>query len=954
MAPPETEIQKTGRDLAEQLFALENQRAQFENQTSGIIDGAARRVADFFSGADSYLKTYDTAASGAEFALGNADDALAHGEAEPAARFLSSAKEYIHRASLALQNYHREGSEGACDGGNMAGMGAGALSGVGVGGAAVLLGSGPVGWVAGGAVGIHGVLVGPSVFGMDCLNSAEAVNIEIPPKPRWIERRPPPVSKREPTWLKKPEKSAVALQSDAEKICKPSVRGRSRANVTDSPCTAPGYALDKIALKRKLKTKVKTVKEPVPTVRDLLLQAHRALEDWKQNPRARHDFGSFLLAANAATSRPPLGPQRYGAVAQKWRGLVARYGDHVTEAAKPWQDSIRLVVDDVFSTLPISGYVRANGRMVDILDGAGGNCRAESETFVSAVSATSILVPEPYREGVQMSADPHIQYVVYKKEMVDGKETHWVWNPMTGQVDDEVKATINDPHIFYHSFIQDFGSLYGITSPVTEEELVIAEPTVVAPPLVTQDYWTNQSFALHGKRSGFLFDGGPVPEFSYIPPPGAEEIKGERNADPQGTFGQKKAYSLKDYGSPQAPSEMEGREFLDMGERILFRTPEQAEYYTRIENNREARKNFLIALTIQSLLTALNDPSFEKLMDLLDNPWRAAALPADEIVQAAQLAWKISRIVGAQGIEEERLLGYPQISDQCPSFGALRDLVSSFLDKLKEDPLPFVLLLNGLTHEKRMAFLEFFLRLGGSNLEKNAPGQAEIQSRDLLEDLLKNPRRIGIGIPPGRQPKEPSPREEKPEEDLLPDFIHARFSFKKEEKGDPGQKGLDRGKDKIADSPQAPYRVTSEAMVDFYFASSESLVQARPWTPGFAREVERLNIDGRYDLSILNGYDLIDNGSLGVRDVQVPDEIFQLQGLLDSFKGYGIGRSRADYERLKKVSRPMARLLYGIVTRMEKNRQILSRPYLEDVRGLLGLSNIFPSRIFRTGQTGSN
>ena len=1021
------QLVKAREVLRNRLFYLEDWRARHEEATSGVVDRLFRSAADYAGGAGKYLGTYHEAIDEAGFRLGDAREALDSGDAKSAERFLSSAGRYIDRAWSSWGQYLRKGADGACTGGTASAIGAGVLAGLATGGVSLLLEAEvAMALGVGAGVGTNGAAFGPAIFGMDCLDESQ-ITVEIPPRPVLVERRIREDT-RPPLWLKKPENPSAQNNKPTAPFCKPSQRSpRVSARVTSSPCTTPNSVMNRAEIRETLTQRsVGPGKAtPLPTMMDLLVEAQTALIAWKQNPRVRHDMGRFILSANAVTSNPAMPPRHFGAVMSKWERLAQGYrkgadpvgGTLVQSNGPPWQESIRAVVDRASEDLPLSPYARATGRMIDVVDGRPGNCRAKAEALTSAVMSAPIALPPDSVEGIQMSEDPHVQYVVYRRGQRDGVGTHWVWDPLTEKEDDQVRATINDPHIFYHAFIEEFGASYGITSPVTEEQLVIAKPTAVSPNLLARGYQTNESFPLHGESSGFLFDGGPVPEFGYTPPP--RLIQGRNQGQPYPSnlgplegglmIGDPTPFFLNVQIQPfeamsgawQADNEreMEGREFRIYEEhpdsdlknpffvpgRLVFRTSAQARHFAQLPDD-ESQKDFLVGLVGISLSGALKGEAYETLVTLLDKPWKVDRYSEDQIISATKLVRLVKGLISqAHDIlevqfwsstsrrgddEAEQMLNqyydeleafFSAMSNRYPLFADLQSRLGAYFGRMskRKGGAALVLVLNDLSHEKRLAYLELHLRMSSNYLAPVSVQRGFKEYEDLLERVLVDRTLFGVGNPPGRLPKKahrispepPPPDGGKPFDTR--EMISVRLPLERIKPGedpDPGANGIKTARKEVVESPTAPYRLSYEAMIDFTFAFVNPLQHRRPWTPEMLKQLERLNSDGRYDLSILDDYASLDPSSSNpaLRTVPLP------QGFKDLLLSFSQSRnpetvsidfSENGYPTM--VSPRVAKIIDGVLSRRERLERLLASPLPEDIGYLLYSSHMFPARLYR-------
>ena len=242
----------------------------------------------------------------------------------------------------------------------------------------------------------------------------------------------------------------------------------------------------------------------VDSYADLIRQARKGLEDWKENPSASFDYGHFILDLERI-GRQGVEPL---ATDEQWTNLTDRCRDGVSSKAPPENQAER-VIQRLYLFSGIRHYARDQPGISPVVMGEGGNCEAESGLIVSALNESSVSFESPEILGVQNFQD-HLQAVVYNYE--DGT----VWNLLTGETSPIVLGPIYQPPILLQAFLTKRGE----TSPVSAQELLIVAADENAPRLTPNpESFSRGESPFQFPDTDYVFTSGPIPERAELSMP---------------------------------------------------------------------------------------------------------------------------------------------------------------------------------------------------------------------------------------------------------------------------------------------------------------------------------------------------------------------------------------------------------------------------------------------------
>lgn len=363
---------------------------------------------------------------------------------------------------------------------------------------------------------------------------------------------------------------------------------------------------------------------------------------------------------------------------------------------------------------------------------------------------------------------------------------------------------------------------------------------------------------------------GEIPEFAYV---GEGRGRGvDVEAEPFIVYSLENipADVMRDYGGQfQERRDLPFTNFGAHGD-VLFGTTSQAEYFKDV--GAEERRVFLFQLANQAITRQLSFMEMENVIRILSDPRAMGQHSAADIDAALQsvhrvydtmdfLACSTSSIAlgsGCNGAGEDRVRAM---------FGTRNPLLRTIFQKLKglrervvKRPLEFVLFVNALSHEKRMAFLQLVKILDEDDYVYHV---YRYSASIALSSALSDSRLIGIGERPGYAPGgylevelvDAPPTSAALSAATVPKTRHSPVAVRGE-KTRRGQSGRHDAKkdDSFVDDSLAVDRISPECATDLILELSGRTELYRRFSPALSRVFMRLNRDGRYDDAFMRSY----------------------------------------------------------------------------------------------------
>jgi len=271
--------------------------------------------------------------------------------------------------------------------------------------------------------------------------------------------------------------------------------------------------------------------------------------------------------------------------------------------------------------------------------------------------------------------------------------------------------------------------------------------------------------------------------------------------------------------------------------------------------NKEARDNFLITLANEQIADILSRPGIRKAFNIFQNPAYMKKLPDQEISQIIESLIDINKIieyiikvsnVEKQLLKEEEkkangLAIRSQIYESNPLFRIIVAKIESLSLRIEKKPLEFVLFMDNLSPTQRLEFMRIIDEFIGYKDGEESP------VRKKLQKTIDNRNLLAVGKRQGYKPQ------------VMEVYLVDGKDLPKDALVGPsdqaGQKGHAIKHNKPIDKSRAPYRIKVETMIDLTLRYSAS----NQWTPALAREVRRLNRDGRYSVEFVDNYPMFLN-----------------------------------------------------------------------------------------------
>lgn len=561
----------------------------------------------------------------------------------------------------------------------------------------------------------------------------------------------------------------------------------------------------------------------------LVAEAREALTQWKQDPTVVHKYGTFFLQTEAPNFMDQSQLFHLSELQKQWSKNASIYKAAV--GAVPSDRGITAVMDKLFDHY-LTLYIRDNANMSDMLDGRGGNCEAQTKLITAGITAGGVQLHPNDRLAVQLFKD-HMQAVVY------GKKNGVIHNLLTGEETTEIRAPLYDPHIFHHAYLENRSE----TSPVSIQDLLIVSGPV---PYVGYVHSHSRNAAaetespFYGQSLGWTDLSKKIQSF--------EELSEK----------EKKYFVWDDGGHPHPLDFLNDRFRM----RLVFKTRDQKLYYDSLGSPDEKR-NFLMTLTNQTIAERLSDPEVQRGLMALSDPSVLKKYKNSGVNKALAALYEVERVfwhvryviqdycsVTAPIIDKRGQL-YDnhdfvrnRIEEKNPMLRALDRRKDRLRERIKKHPVEFVMFMDKLPHKKRDEFINLV-----EYVDKYR-GEDRGHARPMLQKVIANPQLIGVGEKPGYKPEIIEitfvDGKDLPQYDMAkPIPKEGDFGLKNEE----GRKGKEKKKNEWVDESDAPYRVSAASMIDFAFVYAPER-----WTPELAKELRRLNRDGRYDGDFLKLY----------------------------------------------------------------------------------------------------
>lgn len=613
------------------------------------------------------------------------------------------------------------------------------------------------------------------------------------------------------------------------------------------------------------KAKPKDIKSEQPTTyapRDrqvLISEARLKLAQWRACRSDASsacslppDFGSFLIESETISSENHEDDELHEAVQSRWSEEAA---DFSAMGGMDGTEAVRTIMKRLFST-HLSMYVKKNARMSDFLKGAGGNCEAQVKLILSAMAAAQIRLAPSQSIGVQVFGD-HVQVVIYDRK------TNEVWDLMSGKTVNVVDAPIYDPHILYQAYLKGEDEF----SPVADRDLIIVEPGSAGDGK-GRKVFTNSKMRF--PDGGNLFGRGQTPDRAYVPSP-YMDLDGASD----GTVSDLRPVAVTSLEQMPRFPELVRQLVSNQGWTIestydmhlVFKTQEQSRHFSMLATTEE-RRAFLIQLTQQALAETLAFKEGKNALAVVSDMNAAKKYSDAEFKRAVGFvesvfhsAMQSSVHLYVMGYSREERLAYDKHYLKGPVVALLRQRISRLRRDIANQPLMFVQLLNELSHEKRV---ELFA-LPAADADRK---ELQIYNTSIAA-IIGNPQLVGVGASGRTGPASFIDinfvdNRTKPEAPI-PDPASAKGAIRGTDER-PEQRGKGK-KDtlSVADDSLAPVRISAECMIDFMFkfegstetADTDGYVILKRWNSLLARELARLNRDGRYDEEFLRLYKLI-------------------------------------------------------------------------------------------------